>query len=85
MSYPDQPAAAGKAKPFEPGGQHGKLHRELNIPEGEKIPKEKLEEATHSDDKEVRDDAIRARTMEGWHHKSLIDLEPVFGPQRTPR
>ncbi len=70
---------------FDPGGKPGKLHRELGVPEGEEIPKEKLREATHSKDQEVRDDAIRAETMEKWKHKSLVDLTPVFGPPRTPK
>lgn len=54
---------------FHPGGQKGKLHREMGIPEGEKIPPKKLEAATHSKSREVRDDAIRAETMKGWNHK----------------
>ena len=53
---------------FKPGGQKGKLHRELGIPEGEKIPAARLESAAHSSNPEVRRDAIRAKTMEGWHH-----------------
>lgn len=57
-----------KKKAFNPGGQKGKLHRELHVPAGEKIPAKKLAKAEHSKDREVRDDAIRAKTMEGWHH-----------------
>jgi hypothetical protein len=53
---------------WNPGGEKGKLHRELGIPEGEKIPQERLSAATRSDNPEIRRDAIRARTMEGWHH-----------------
>lgn len=56
-----------KKKDFNPGGHKGKLHRELHIPEGEKIPQARLEAAMHSKNREVRDDAIRAHTMEGWH------------------
>jgi hypothetical protein len=55
-------------KPFKPGGHKGKLHRELGIPEGEKIPHSRLESAMHSSDPEVKRDAIRANTMEHWHH-----------------
>lgn len=51
---------------FKPGGEKGKLHREMGIPEGQKIPKAKLEAATHSDDPEKRRDAIRAETMSHW-------------------
>ena len=56
------------SKDFKPGGHKGKLHRELGIPEGEKIPQARLEAAEHSSNREVRNDAIRAKTMEGWHH-----------------
>ena len=55
-------------KDFHPGGQKGKLHRALGVPEGEKIPQEKLDAAKHSRSRDVRDMAIRAETMKGWHH-----------------
>lgn len=59
---------------FKPGGTPGKLHREMGIAEGEKIPETKLEAATHSDNPEKRRDAIRAETMSHWKkggkHKS---------------
>lgn len=56
-------------KKFNPGGQKGKLHREMGIPEGQKIPKAKLNAAaSQTADPEKRRDAIRAKTMEGWHH-----------------
>jgi hypothetical protein len=60
--------AKGKAPAFNPGGQKGKLHRELNIPEGQKIPQKRLQAAEKSDKPEVRRNAIRAKTMEGWSH-----------------
>ena len=53
---------------FHPGGEKGKLHRELGVPEGDKIPKGRLREAMHSKNREIRDDAIRADTMSKWHH-----------------
>lgn len=53
---------------WNPGGHRGKLHRELGVPEGEKIPPGRLHAAEHSDNPEIRDDAIRARTMESWNH-----------------
>ena len=56
-----------KAK-FHPGGEKGKLHREMGIQEGKKIPAGQLEAATHSKNPEKRRDAIRAETMKGWHH-----------------
>ena len=55
-------------KDFHPGGKKGKLHHEMGIPEGQKIPAARLEAATHSKNPEVRRDAIRAETMKGWHH-----------------
>jgi hypothetical protein len=53
-------------KPFKPGGQKGKLHRELGIPTDQKIPAKRLTAASHSKDPEVRRDAIRAKTMAKW-------------------
>jgi hypothetical protein len=55
-------------KRWKPGGERGKLHRELGIPEGQKIPAGRLASAEHSSNPEVRRDAIRAKTMEGWRH-----------------
>jgi len=55
-------------KEFNPGGEKGKLHRELGAPEGEKIPAGKLEKAAHSKDPEIRRDAKRAETMKKWKH-----------------
>lgn len=55
-------------KGWKPGGEKGKLHRELGIPEGEKIPKRRLHAAANSSNPEVKRDAIRAETMEGWNH-----------------
>jgi hypothetical protein len=54
---------------FHPGGEKGKLHRELGISTSKTIPAGRLEAATHSKDPEVRRDAIRAKTMKGWNHK----------------
>lgn len=55
-------------KGWNPGGRKGKLHRELGIPEDEKIPAGRLAAATRSSNPEIRRDAIRAKTMKGWHH-----------------
>lgn len=55
-------------KDFHPGGEKGKLHREMGIPEGEKIPKDKLGAAANSSNPEKRRDAIRAETMSKWKH-----------------
>lgn len=55
-------------KDFHPGGEKGKLHREMDIPEGQKIPAAKLRAAAHSSDPEKKRDAIRAETMKKWKH-----------------
>lgn len=66
--------AEKRKKGWRPGGEKGKLHRELGIPEGQKIPAQRLAQAERSRDPEVRRDAIRAKTMEGWRHgKSRAD------------
>ncbi len=59
--------AGGRTPNFNPGGHKGKLHREIGIPEGEKIGKSRLSKAAHSDNPEIRRDAIRAQTMGKWH------------------
>lgn len=53
-------------KAFKPGGQKGKLHRELGVPADKKIPATKLAAAAKSKNPEVRRDAIRAKTMAKW-------------------
>lgn len=55
-------------KDWNPGGHKGKLHRELGIPEGDKIPKSRLASAKKSSDPEIKRDAIRADTMSHWNH-----------------
>lgn len=57
-----------KKADFHPGGEKGKLHRELGISTDQKIPAERLRQATHSRDPEIKRDAIRAETMKGWNH-----------------
>ena len=59
-------------KGFHPGGEKGKLHREMGIPEGEKIPADKLKAAANSDDPEKRRDAKRAETMKKWDHSGSL-------------
>ena len=67
-----------KKADFHPGGEKGKLHREMGIPEGQKIPEDKLNAAAHSPDKEKRRDAIRAQTMKKWHHASHKTIRNSF-------
>lgn len=45
----------------------GKLHRKLGVPEGDKIPEEKLEKALHSKDKTERKEAQLAKTLKQFH------------------
>ncbi len=49
----------------------GALHEELHVPEGQKIPEDKLEEAEHSDNKKERERADLAETLKGMHHGSI--------------
>jgi hypothetical protein len=47
----------------------GKLHRELGVPQGTKIPAKKLEKAEHSKNPTVRKEANLAKTLKGFHKK----------------
>jgi hypothetical protein len=46
----------------------GGLHRALGVPEGETIPKSKVEAATHSKNAHVKKMANFAQTMAGFKH-----------------
>lgn len=46
----------------------GALHRELGVPEGQKIPKKKLNAAAHSENPTERRRAALAKTLSGFHH-----------------
>lgn len=45
----------------------GALHRELHVPEGEKIPAKKMQKAEHSKNPEERRRAKLAETLENMH------------------
>lgn len=47
----------------------GKLHRELGVPEGKKIPAKKLAKAEHSKNPTIRKEANLAKTLKGFHKK----------------
>jgi hypothetical protein len=47
----------------------GGLHRALNVPEGEKIPEEKLEQARKSTNPHLRKMVNLADTMASWTKK----------------
>ncbi len=52
-------------KALSKSGSKGKLHRELGVPEGKKIPEKKMEKALHSDNPKMRKQAVFARTLRG--------------------
>lgn len=76
---------ATKRKGFHPGGRKGKLHRELGIPEGERIPKSRLRSAARSSNREVADDAKRAETMEKWRHVGRKGRKSTRSHRRSRR
>lgn len=47
----------------------GKLHRDLGVPEGKKIPAKKLAKAEHSKNPAIRKEASLAKTLKGFHKK----------------
>lgn len=47
----------------------GGLHRALGVPEGQKIPSEKIEAAKHSKNSHVAHMANFAATLKGFHKK----------------
>lgn len=46
----------------------GGLHRALGVPEGTKIPEEKIQSARNSSNSHIRRMAELAHTMAGWKH-----------------
>ena len=47
----------------------GALHRELGVPEGQKIPERKIEKATHSDNETMARRARLAETLSHMHKR----------------
>lgn len=47
----------------------GKLHRELGVPQGKKIPAKKLEKAEHSKSPTIRKEANLAKTLKSFKKK----------------
>lgn len=47
----------------------GALHKELNVPEGKKIPESKLKKAAHSSNLKERKRAILAETLKSLKKK----------------
>ena len=46
---------------------HGKLHRELGVPEGMKIPAKKMAKAAKSGSAKEKKQVALAHTLEGFH------------------
>jgi hypothetical protein len=53
---------------FLSGLKKGALHRDLGVPQGEKIPTRKVEKATHSDNETLRKRAQFAENAKHWQH-----------------
>ena len=47
----------------------GKLHKELGVKEGKKIPEKKMEKAEHSKNPTIKKEANLAKTLKGFHKK----------------
>lgn len=47
--------------------KEGSLHRALGVPEGEKIPADKLNAALHSKDPAIRKKAVFAKNAAKWN------------------
>jgi len=45
----------------------GALHKELHVPEGEKIPEAKLNKVAHSDNPKLAKRARLAKTLKSFH------------------
>lgn len=57
-----------KAKWIQGAIKHpGALHKELHVPEGQKIPEAKLQSAEHSSNSLLRKRANLAETLKGLH------------------
>ena len=63
---------AGKKKWIKKAvGSKGALHRALGVPEGEKIPAEKMEKAEHSENPTIKKEADLANTLKGFSHRKM--------------
>jgi hypothetical protein len=52
-------------KALDKPGSKGKLHRELHVKMGKKIPEKKMERAEHSENPRMRKQVNLARTLRG--------------------
>jgi hypothetical protein len=49
----------------------GLLHKDLGVPQGQKIPASKIAAAKHSSNPAVRKRATFAQNAKSWHHSSI--------------
>lgn len=52
-----------------PPSSKGKLHRELGVPQGQKIPAKKMAKAANSSSPTMRKQAALAKTLKGFSKK----------------
>lgn len=57
----------------------GALHRALGVPEGEKIPEEKMAQARKSKNPRIQRMVALAGTLEGMHHGGKSRAERFYG------
>ena len=74
---------------FLSGLKKGALHRDLGVPQGDKIPAKKIEKATHSDNETLRKRAQFAENAKHWQHKDEggtveASTDTVHVPAATP-
>lgn len=66
------------------GENKGALHKRLGVPEGERIPDEKLEKALHSRNAKERKEAQLAKTLKSFHpaEKKKSGAELLYGVKK---
>lgn len=60
----------------------GALHRNLGVPEGEKIPEGKLDKAEASKSPKVRKEAALAKTLKGFHKTHSHMAGKMYGGKK---
>ena len=87
QNAPNSFAEGGTMKPMDLHLKKGALHKELGVPEGEKIPAKKLEKSANSDNETLRKRAQFAINAKKWHHMSeggvLDKLKQLLGTDKT--
>jgi hypothetical protein len=81
---PEHMAEGGKTPHFLEGLKKGALHKEMGVPEGEKIPAKKLEHASNSDNETLRKRAQFAINAKKWHHAEGGEIQKAEGRDKEP-